>query len=262
MVLADCDVDAADLHLILQPEVLENHSFAGGLTAQIDSTRCAECGQCRELCRFDAISEDLVIDPLSCEGCGVCADNCPEEAISMNQEIAGEWFVSISRFGPLVHAKLGIAQENSGKLVSKVRDRAKEIATEQQRDLIVIDGPPGIGCPVISAITGSDLVLVVTEPTVSGRHDLERVLDLTQHFNIPAAVCINKYDLNEELADKIRNECTSSQSYFVGEVPYDPMVTKAMVSGKTIMENGNCPAASRFVQIWDNVIRLLTQIRS
>jgi MinD superfamily P-loop ATPase len=255
-VVADCDVDAADLHLILHPDVEENHAFEGGFRAEIDPDACTFCGDCEALCRYDAIA-NFQIDPLHCEGCGVCHDNCPVNAIHMERMIAGDWFVSGTRFGAMVHAKLGIAQENSGKLISRVRNRAKEIAQDKNLDLIIIDGPPGIGCPVISSITGADLVLVVTEPTLSGLHDLKRVLDLTRHFDVRAAVCINKFDLNEDISNDIREACNAGNGRFVGEIPYDPLVTQAMVSGKSIMENGSGPAAAGIEKIWTKTKELL-----
>jgi MinD superfamily P-loop ATPase len=255
-VVADCDVDAADLYLILHPDVKENHALEGGFRAEIDPDACNFCGDCEALCRYNAIT-NFEVDPLSCEGCGVCHDNCPVNAIRMERVIAGDWFVSGTRFGTMVHAKLGIAQENSGKLISKVRNRAKEIAREQNLDLIIIDGPPGIGCPVISSITGADLVLVVTEPTLSGLHDLKRVLDLTRHFDIRTAVCINKFDLNEDISNDIRDACSAGDGRFIGEIPYDPLVTQAMVSGKSLMENGNGPAAAGIEKLWVRAKELL-----
>jgi len=182
-VMADCDVDAADLHILLMPEIIERHDFSGGRTAIIDKTKCNNCGTCISQCRFEAISEEtFTVDPISCEGCGVCFRVCPKGAISMENNKSGEWFISSTPYGPFVHARLGIAEENSGKLVAVVRQNAKLIAGKEKRDLIIIDGPPGIGCPVISSISGTDAVLVVTEPTLSGVHDMKRVLELAGHF--------------------------------------------------------------------------------
>ncbi len=241
-VMADCDVDAADLHLILKPEIKERHAFESGFTATIQPSLCNECGDCLDLCRFDAIDEDFTVDPLSCEGCGVCADNCPVEAIYLKKEVGGVWYVSETRFGPLVHARLGVAQENSGRLVSIVRNRAKQIAEERGLQAVIVDGSPGIGCPVISSVTGTDLILAVAEPTQSGRHDLERVLQLANHFHVGAAVCVNKFDLNEELTEDIRALSVESGAAFLGTIPYDPNVTQAMVAGMAVTEFSNGPA--------------------
>ena len=192
-VLVDCDVDAADLHLLLQPARRERHEFWSGQTAFIAEDRCTQCGLCQELCRFKAI-KDFRVDPISCEGCGFCSRICPTEAITMKENLAGHWFISDTRYGPLVHAQLGVAQENSGKLVATVRQQERQMAEKEVADYIISDGPPGIGCPVISSLTGANLALLVTEPTLSGIHDLERVLGVCRHFGVPALVCINKYD--------------------------------------------------------------------
>jgi len=196
-VLADCDVDAADLHLLLNPEQKEENEFWSGQVAVIDGEKCTECGLCQELCYFHAIS-DFKVDPVSCEGCGFCYHACPDKAITMTECLSGHWFVSQTRYGPLVHARLGIAEENSGKLVAVVRQNARSIAERENHEYIITDGPPGIGCPVISSLSGTDLALLVTEPTLSGIHDLERVLGVCRHFGVPALVCVNKYDINED----------------------------------------------------------------
>ncbi len=256
VVCADCDVDAADLHLLLAPETTERHDFEGGLTATIDGGSCSACGICRDLCRFDAVLEKngvFTIDPHLCEGCGVCHDHCPEECITLERDMAGEWFVSSTRVGPLVHARLGIAQENSGKLVSRVRERAREIADEQARDLVLIDGSPGIGCPVIASITGADQLLVVSEPTMSGLHDMERVLELAAGFQVPVAVCINKYDLNLVMTQRIAEQAEACGAVCVGEIPFDPGVTAAMIAGKTLSEFGLSPAATAVERIWERM---------
>ena len=257
VVCADCDVDAADLHLILSPEIRETHRFEGGLTAAIDRDACAECDECREHCRFGAIDADYRVDALLCEGCGVCHDLCPVGCIRLDREVAGDWFVSDTRFGPLVHARLGIAQENSGKLVAEVRGRARQIAEEQGRDLVLIDGSPGIGCPVISSITGADQVLIVTEPTLSGAHDMDRVLQLARHFGVPAAVCVNKCDLNPDVAEGIESACAEHGAAFVGRIPFDPEVTRAMVAGLSLPEHGSGPAVPAVKTVWDRVAELL-----
>jgi MinD superfamily P-loop ATPase len=209
-----------------------------------------ECGECLELCRFDAISENYVVDKIDCEGCGVCAHFCPEEAVEMQQNVCGEWFISDTRYGPFVHAKLGIAEENSGMLVTIVRQNAKLIAEEKGLDLIIVDGPPGIACPVIAAVTGADLVFIVAEPTLPGLHDMQRVASLAKHFNIPAAACINKYDLNQEMSNKIRRYCKETGVRLLGTIPYDTLVSKALVEKKTIIEYGNGVVSDEIKKIW------------
>jgi MinD superfamily P-loop ATPase len=201
-VLADCDVDASDLHLLLSPSMKEESEFWSGQVAFIDKEKCTQCGLCQDLCRFEAI-DDFKVDPISCEGCGFCSHVCPADAITMKESLSGRWFISETKYGPLVHARLGIAQENSGKLVALVRQHAKQIAERDGLDYIISDGPPGIGCPVISSLSGANLALLVTEPTLSGIHDLERVLSVCHHFGIPALVCVNKYNLNEDNTHQI-----------------------------------------------------------
>jgi MinD superfamily P-loop ATPase len=218
-VLADCDVDAADLHLLLHPIVRHQELFRSGRTAVIDADVCIQCGKCRELCRFDAIDETFTVNSFACEGCAVCAHFCPVNAIAMQENVCGEWYVSDTHYGPMVHARLGIAEENSGKLVSLVRQQAQRLAKEQQKSLILIDGPPGIGCPVISSISGANMVLAVTEPTVSGLHDLQRVAELTAHFNIPTGVCVNKATINPEITCEIQRYCATDNLRFLGEIP-------------------------------------------
>ena len=249
-VLADCDVDAADLHLILNPAIEEELEFEGGLEAHVDHDICTLCGRCAELCRFEAIDDQIRINPFLCEGCGVCADHCPVDAIHLERQIAGRWFVSGTRFGPMVHAKLGIAQENSGKLVAQVRRRAQEIAKDQGRGLVIVDGSPGIGCPVIASVTGANAVLVVTEPTQSGVHDLERVLNLTNHFNIRTAVCVNKHDLNYQMTDSIEAICADRGVVWAGTIPYDISVTAAMVERKSLVEFDQGPATASVRKVW------------
>ncbi len=257
VVIADCDVDAADLHLLLHPDIKQVHTFEGGFVAVIDQALCTSCNECRDLCRYDAISETYQIDPLNCEGCGVCSDHCPESAIRMERETAAVWFESDTRFGPMIHARLYPAQENSGKLVAQIRTRAREIAKERNSSLILCDGSPGIGCPVISSITGADFILAVAEPTLSGRHDLKRVLELAHHFRIPTAVCVNKWDLNESITEQIRSACREEGAAYVGTIPYDPAVTEAMVAGKSITENANGAAAEATRRVWKEILRLL-----
>lgn len=234
-VLVDCDVDAADLNLLLSPSIQEENEFWSGQVAFIDRQKCNECGLCQELCRFDAIRE-FSVDPVACEGCGFCFHICPVEAITMKDCMAGHWFISNSNYGPLVHARLGIAQDNSGKLVALVRKQAREIAGKEGFDYIISDGPPGIGCPVISSLSGADMALLVTEPTLSGIHDLERVLGVCQHFGIPARVCINKYDLNMDNTRQIENYCLNQGVQVAARIPFDNIVTEAMVRELPVVE--------------------------
>jgi len=262
-VLADADVDAADLHLVLDPRTVHREQFSGGSRARIMPGHCTACGKCEEVCRFDAITYDgpgngrisktFRIDPIACEGCGVCAYFCAEDAIEFAPVVNGRLFVAETRCGPMVHARLGIAEENSGKLVSLVRTRAEAIAQERKLDLILIDGSPGIGCPVISSITGADHVLVVTEPTLSGLHDLKRVSDLTKHFGIETQVCINKWDLNEDLASEIETQARQRGLGVAGKVRYDQAVTRAQIKKKSVVEYARNGAASDIKQLWMEV---------
>jgi len=258
-VIADCDVDAADMHLILKPEILKTMEFTGLKVAVIDESLCIKCGICRDACRFDSISSEITIDPYECEGCGVCEYVCPEGAIRMVERKAGEAYSSTTRFGPMAHARLGIGEEASGKLVSVVRENAKKLAKKYGTDLIIIDGPPGTGCSVIASITGVDMVLVVTEPTLSGIHDLERVVEVAGYFNIPAAVCINKYDINEENSKRIESYCKDNGIEVVGKLPYDDTPTKAMMVEKTVTEYSDGDFANRVKSLWENVKDGLSQ---
>jgi len=236
MVLCDADVDAADLHLIMNPKVIQQTDFQSGNTAVINPDQCTECGLCREMCRFNAISADYKVNPIDCEGCGVCVHFCPEDAIDFPLNTCGEWFVSDTRFGPMVHARLGIAEENSGKLVTLVRQEARKLAEAKNLDLILTDGPPGVGCPVIASIGGASAVLIVTEPTVSGKHDMERVAQLTAHFKVPAMICVNKFDLNIELTREIEKYAEQKGIACLGRIPFDPIFTKAMIQAQTVFE--------------------------
>jgi len=257
-VLADCDVDAADLHILLDPAVQRTEEFSGGKTAFIQKSLCTQCGACRELCRFDAI-HGLAIDPVSCEGCGVCAALCPEKAITMVNKLSGHWFVSDTRNGPMVHARLGIAEDNSGKLVSMVRQEARRLAEEKSLEYVIIDGPPGIGCPVIASITGVDLVLVVTEPTLSGLHDLKRVLETAGHFNIPAAVCINKFDINPENTQIIEEFCAQQSVRVVGRIPYDRSVVEALMQKNTVFEYPCGEVSAEITRMWGALRGMLNE---
>jgi len=252
-VMADCDVDAADLHLLLQPKIKERHEFKSGLTALIDKKLCNKCGKCVSACRFNAISDDFTVDNISCEGCAFCSHICPAGAIKMEECVAGEWFISETRFGPMVHAKLGIAEENSGKLVSLVRKEAKQLAEKNHCDWVIVDGAPGIGCPVIASLSGIDCALVVTEPTLSGLHDALRVIEVTKHFNVPSRLVINKYDLNLEMSKKIEEHCADNGISLIGKVRFDRSVVEAMVEGKTIMEYKDTPVKDEIRKIWERL---------
>jgi MinD superfamily P-loop ATPase len=259
--VADCDVDAADLHLVLGPTVRQRWLFSGGKKAVIDAESCTGCGVCAERCRFDAVrvSSDgatptFEIDPISCEGCGVCVDVCPEGAAALVPAMNGEWFVSDTRFGPMVHARLGIAEENSGKLVSLVRREAKAVAHSNRRGLLICDGSPGIGCSVIASIAGAHMVLVVTEPTMSGRHDLGRVAELCRQFNIQAGVCINKADINPEVAAEIEAAAARWGMPLLGRIRYDESVTTAQLNRLAVVENGDSPAAADIRALWERVL--------
>jgi len=251
-VLADCDVDAADLHLILNPTVKRREPFSGGRSPVVDAEKCTECGICTEVCRFDAI-EDGEVDLIACDHCGLCVHACPENAITMEEDVNGEWFVSETDYGPMVHARLGMGEENSGKLVTVVRKQSSEIAKERNLDLVIIDGPPGIGCPVIASVTGVDLVLVVVEPTLSGIHDMERILGLAGHFKIPALACINKYDINLDNTKEIRVYCERHGVKVVGMMPFDSKVIDALVQRKSIVEYPCGAVTKAVIEIWQEV---------
>jgi len=262
-VFADCDVDAADLHLVIEPSIRQTTDFVGGKRAEIDQKKCNRCGKCFNVCRFDAVKRSLdvdeivslaySIDPISCEGCGVCLEFCPENAIKFKDCVNGQWFISDTRFGTMVHAKLGIAEENSGKLVSLIRKEAKRIAEEEKKDLIIIDGSPGIGCPVIASITGADLVLIITEPTLSGKHDLERVAELAAGFNIPTLVAINKFDLNPDMAYKIEEDAYKRNMKVIGKIRYDKAFTKAQIMKCSVVEYTGGAVTEDIKALWRNV---------
>ena len=247
-VIADCDVDAPDLHLILRPEIKEKREFLGIKRAVIDPSKCTLCGSCEEHCRFGAVCASA-IDPMLCEGCGVCKLVCPAEAVSMVDRLSGYAYISQTRFGPLVHADLFPGEEASGKLVAMIREMAREIAASRKLELVLIDGSPGIGCPVIASLVGVDLALVVTEPTISGEHDLERILGVTEHFRIKAAVCINKYDLNLDVSRRIEDICRERSIEVAGKLPFDPVVVEAMVLGEPVVQLGG-PAAEGIKELW------------
>jgi len=256
-VMVDCDVDAANLYLLLHPEIQESQIFSGGMKARIEQNYCSRCGECVDACRFSAINEksdgEFIIDPISCEGCGVCYHVCPVEAVEMEKSISGEWFVSHTKYGPFVHARLGIGEENSGKLVTEVRKKAMELAEQNNLDLVIIDGPPGIGCPVIASLSGADLALVVTEPTLAGIHDMERVVEMAHHFKIETACCINKYDINLENSAIIEDWCQKNSIPLMGKIPFDEDVTHSMVNLIPLPEYSNNAASKEIKTIWLNI---------
>jgi len=255
-VMVDCDVDAADLYLLLQPVTQERREFWSGQKAVIDENMCTRCGLCQDICRFDAINE-FQVDPIACEGCGFCHHICPEEAITMQENLSGHFFISATKYGPLVYARLGVAQENSGKLVAAVRQQARLITEQQGLEYILSDGPPGIGCPVISSLSGVDLAVIVTEPTLSGMHDLKRVIGVCQHFAVPAVVCINKHDLNEINTHQIEDYCQSQAIPVVSKIPYDNIVTEALVQGMPLVEYCDNGVSQQIKALWQAVLRLL-----
>jgi len=262
-VIADADVDASNLDMLLLPQVIERQDFKGGKIAEIDQTACESCGICAEVCRFDAVQEAngiYQIDSFACDGCAACVYQCPEEAIAMREQVAGEWFFSHSRFGPLFHASLRPAQENSGKLVTLVKQKARLLALDGEYDLVLVDGPPGIGCPVISASSGADLALIVAEPTVAGMHDMRRVLNTTDHFGVKAMVCINKADLYPQGTQEIESFCRENRIEMIGHIPFDLNVTEAMVQGQPITAFAPKSRTSQSIRkIWARLEELLVE---
>lgn len=253
-VMADCDVDAANLFLLLQPQTLRRSSFSGGKKARINPENCSACGACLKVCRFNAILQDqpdrIVIDPFSCEGCAVCSHVCPTGAIMMESAVSGEIFISATSYGPFVHARLGIGEESSGKLVTEVRKRAREIAEQENHEYILIDGPPGIGCPVIAALSGTELALIITEPTLSGIHDMQRVCATAGHFNIETACCINKYDINPDNTARIEDWCAGKNIPVLGKIPFDNKVTESMVNLTPVVRVADSPGAAAIKALW------------
>jgi len=256
-VMVDCDVDAADLYLLLQPVSQQRQEFWSGQKAVIDVDRCTQCGLCQEVCRLDAITDEFQIDPISCDGCGFCCQVCPEEAITMRGNLSGHWFISETHYGPLVHARLGVTQENSGKLVALVRQKAKLVAEKRGLDYIINDGPPGIGCPVISSISGVNLAVIVTEPTLSGMHDLDRVIGVCHHFTVPVIVCINKYDLNEDNSHQIESYCYDQGIEIASKIPFDNVVTEALVHGLPVVEYSRNKISHQIDKLWQAITRAL-----
>ncbi|KAF5436091.1 MinD superfamily P-loop ATPase, contains an inserted ferredoxin domain [Candidatus Methanophagaceae archaeon] len=256
-VIADCDVDAPDLHLLVHPEIIKKEEFKGVKVAVMDKTLCTECGTCEETCRFKAIASTeesgYAVNPARCEGCGACVFTCPQEAVTLKERVSGYAFISKTNYGLMVHAQLNIAEEASGKLVTVVRNNAQQVAEKESCELILIDGSPGIGCPVIASLTGVDLALIVTEPTMSGLHDLERIMDVTRYFGIGSAVCINKYDINEDNSARITEFCRQRGVEVVGKIPYDSVVTEAMVAGKPVVEFSEGAVSSAIRDVWDSI---------
>jgi MinD superfamily P-loop ATPase len=258
-IVADCDVDAADLHLILGPRPRSENEFRSGVKARVIEEQCSGCGTC-DLCQFEAVSlaETAAIDPLACEGCGVCAHFCPEDAIILDENHCGTWFISDTAYGPMVHAQLFAGEENSGKLVSFVKTKARELAEEIGADLILVDGAPGIGCPVIASLANTDIILAITEPTQSGWHDLERVLDLADHFKVQAFVCLNKWDLNPEMATEIEQSCQQRKVKILGRIPFDPTVVNCQVNGVPVVGIKDEKSAATAIRgVWDNLATYL-----
>jgi MinD superfamily P-loop ATPase len=250
-VLADCDVDAADLHLLLEPTPQSENEFHSGVKARVETDLCTGCGTCADLCEFDAIrmEEQAKVHTLGCEGCGVCAYFCPEQAILLDKNHCGTWYISATKYGPLVHAQLFAGEENSGRLVSFVKGQARDLAEKNNADLILIDGSPGIGCPVIACISGADAIVAVTEPTLSGWHDLERVLDLADHFQVQVFVCLNKWDLYAEMADTITANCRKRGVEVLGCIPFDVTVVEAQLQGVPVILS-ECPASAAIEKFW------------
>ncbi len=260
-VMVDCDVDAADLHLILQNKTLRTTQFIGGKQASIVEERCTNCGICQEYCRFDAIkfkanksgNERYWIDPHACDGCGVCVRHCPEQAIEFKEVVSGEWYVSDTPYGSLVHARLGLAQANSGKMVSLLRQQARLLADKMGLGTILVDGPPGVGCPVIASITGAGYVLIVTEPSMSAMHDMERLLQLTVHFRIPTGICINKASINPEMTSRIEEFAEKHDVKIIGRIPFDPAVTAAQLAGTSVIEHLDTGVSKDIKDLWLNL---------
>jgi len=263
VVVADCDVDAADMHLLMKPDFARSEDFYSGVVAEINPDKCTQCGLCAEKCRFDAIpviNNQHVVKKLDCEGCGYCAKICPEEAITMPEQNVGDWYISTTKVNnTMVHAKLGIGAENSGKLVAKVKNEAKAMAEKQQKEFAVIDGSPGVGCPVVSSLSGADFTVIVTEPSVSGFHDLKRVYELVKKFKIKAGCIINKYDINQEITDKIMNFLRDEKIEHIASLPYDENFTRAMTLGKTIVEFDEGELKEKMVNSWTKVKQLVNQ---
>ena len=260
IVVADCDVDAADLHLLMLPDFAKSEEFYSGVIAKIDQDACTKCGECAEVCRFDAIpviDGQYVVQSLDCEGCGYCARVCPVDAINMESQNVGDWYISTTKVGSsMVHARLGIGAENSGKLVAKVKNETKNIAEGQGNKYVLVDGSPGIGCPVVSSLSGANFVVLVTEPTVSGIHDLKRVYELVRKFGIKTGCIINKADLNNAVEKEILQFLSENDINHIASLPYDETFTQAMTNGQTIVEFGESKVKEILEQSWDKIKEL------
>jgi len=262
VIVADCDVDAADMHLLMQPDFADEDDFYSGELAHINQYDCIQCGKCKEVCRFDAIpiiEGRYVVDPLSCEGCGYCARVCPTDAITNKDLNVGKWYISNIKTGSMmVHAKLGIGADNSGKLVAKVKSEAKDIADEECKDFVIVDGSPGVGCPVVSSLSGASFVVLVTEPSVSGYHDLKRVYELVKKFNIKAGCIINKSDINENVTSEIIEFLKKENIVHIANLPYDEDFTKAMTNGQTIVEYSNAHLKELITDSWNKILETIS----
>jgi len=256
-VLADCDVDAANLHLLLAPEIVDDGIYQGSKLAVKDEAACVACGRCREVCRFHAVSESCAIDPYLCEGCGACETACPADAIELVVQDTGRWYTAKSRLGPLASAELIPGEETSGKLVAEVKEKAAALCAEAKAERLLIDGSPGIGCPVIASASGVDTVVLVTEPTLSGLHDLRRILGVVRHFGIPAYLVINKRDLNPTVAEQIAAFAAEEDLPILGGIPYDPKVTEAMVAGRSAVEEEGSPAGDAMRRVFDRLMNAI-----
>ena len=256
-VLVDCDVDAADLHLLLKPTIRKEFPFYGGKLASINEKKCIQCGRCVDVCRFNAITSDLKVISRFCEGCSACFYQCPNQAIEMLPKLTGVWYESETRGGTMVHARLNIAEDNSGKLVYEVKNYARKLANEQSIDLILVDGPPGIGCPAISSVTGSDFVVLVTEPTISAFHDVERLVGLVEHFHIPMGACINKCNVNSEIAVLMKEYFSQKGIAILAEIPYDRIFNESQLKGLTLIEMGNKDFPKLITDFWEKIKRQL-----
>lgn len=253
-VVADCDVDAADMYLLFEPDVRRAKGFFAGFAPVVDRDKCKKCGACIQMCHFEAINVCINVDPLSCEGCGMCSYVCPQNAVVMKTQQCGVMYVSDTRVGTLVHAKLTPAAENSGKLVTLVRNTALEIAERENKDWVIIDGSPGIGCPVIASLAGVDHALVVTEPTLSGLHDAERIVKTARCFGVDPFLVINKYDLNEDICTAIENYCRSESIKMLGKIPFDKKMVESMIEKKTIVEYAPHAEVSFFINgLWEKI---------
>lgn len=263
-IICDLDVDAPDLHLLLRPAPEQQEEFYSGHEAEIDGETCDGCGLCASLCQFGAISRNgagFTVDPLRCEGCKVCVAFCPRAAIRFPERYCGQWYISATRFGLLVHAQLFAGAENSGRLVMVLKQQARELAKAHGAKLVLCDGAPGIGCPVISSLSGAHLAVAVTEPTPSGRHDLERVAVLCRHFQTALAVIINKYDLNDQETGRIEALCQAENYPVIGRLPHDPLVTAAMVQGLVVTELPEADFSRELRQIWKRIEALAARDR-